>query len=161
MLHVREATASDLPAICALGAEVNALHHEAWPQLFAPEGPPERDSEHWQQSIARDSATTFVAVVEGVVVGFATVALLRETNSLLQPLSYGRIGSVSVAKAHRGNGIGPALMAQAEKWALSRGALDLRLNVWSFNQHALQVYKELGYVPRSVNLGKLPPFSGV
>jgi hypothetical protein len=36
----RQATVSDLPAICRLGKEVNATHHAAAPDIFA--GGPER-----------------------------------------------------------------------------------------------------------------------
>jgi ribosomal protein S18 acetylase RimI-like enzyme len=154
--QVREANEDDLPAICALGEEVNALHHQAWPHIFAPAGTAERDRSHWQQSLPRELATTFVAESDGVIAGFVTVGLVDETNSLFRPLRYGKVNSVSVTANKRGKGIGPALMAYAEQWAVARGAVDLRLNVWAFNEHALHVYKELGYELRSVNLGKLP-----
>jgi GNAT superfamily N-acetyltransferase len=45
-------------------------------------------------------------------------------------------------------------MGWAERWAIERGATDLRLNVWAFNQVALQMYGELGYEIRSTSLGK-------
>ncbi len=157
MLHLREATGADVPALCALGNEVNELHHRAWPQLFASKGADDRDREHWQRGVGRADATTFVAERDSRVVAFVTVALIDETHSLLQALRYARIGSICVAGIERGKGIGPALMASAEAWATGHGATDLRLNVWTFNEHALHVYKELGYEVRSVNLGKSPP----
>lgn len=103
---VREATPEDLPAICALGEAVNALHHEVWPQVFAEPGDPLRHAAHWRQSIAAEQATVFV-----------------------------------VEQA-------------AEAWARQRGAPDIRLNVWAFNQRALALYEELGYEVRSQVLGK-------
>ncbi len=57
----REATISDLPAICVLGQVVNLLHHEAWHQIFSPASDPQRDESYWSKSIENDNSTTFVA----------------------------------------------------------------------------------------------------
>ena len=153
-IEYREASEADLPAICALGEEVNALHHKAWPHVFAGPGTAERDRDLWAQSIGKKMATTFIAESEHRIIAFTTIAVHDETSSILQPARYARVGSVSVTKRERGKGIGPRLMALAEEWAIARGARDLRLNVCLFNEHALHVYKELGFTQRSVNLGK-------
>jgi ribosomal protein S18 acetylase RimI-like enzyme len=158
MLTYREATDSDLPAICALGEEVNALHHAAFPHIFAGAGAADRDAAHWKRSIGRDDATTFVAEAQGVLVGFVTVGIVAESHSLLQPMRFGRVGSVGVTRCHRGRGIGPALMQRAHEWVALRGGVEMRLNVWAFNTHALHVYEELGYDVRSLTLVK--PLTG-
>lgn len=151
---LREATIADLPSICALGQEVNLLHHEAWPQIFAGASDPERDRPHWARSIGGSHAATFVVERSGEIVAFITVAVVDESHSLLQPLRSARVGSVCVAQRWRGQGIGRVLMAGAEQWARARGATDMRLDVWAFNGHAMQFYAELGYVVRSHSLGK-------
>jgi ribosomal protein S18 acetylase RimI-like enzyme len=150
----REAEARDLPAICALGQVVNLLHHEAWPSIFAPQSDPSRDESHWRQSIGQSNATTFLAEYSGEPIAFVTVMLADESNSLLQPMRYARIGSVCVAQAFRGKGVGRELMSLAERWALARGAKDMRLKVWSFNEPALAFYQELGFQVRSLLLGR-------
>ncbi|MBO9875161.1 MULTISPECIES: GNAT family N-acetyltransferase [Xanthomonas] len=154
MLTYREAIASDLPAICALGDEVNALHHAAFPQVFAGAGAADRNAAHWTRSIGQDDATTFVAEAQGVLVGFVTVGIFAESHSLLQPMRFGRVGSVGITQSHRGRGIGPALMQHAHDWVARRGGVEMRLNVWAFNTHALHVYEELGYEVRSLTLVK-------
>lgn len=153
-IKYREASEADLPALCALGEEVNALHQVAWPHVFAGPGSADRDRQLWAQNIGKEQATTFVAESEHRVIGFATVALHDETSSIAVPARFARVGTVSVTQQQRGKGIGPQLMALVEEWARARGAQDLRLNVWLFNEHALHVYSELGFVQRSVNLGK-------
>ncbi|MCI2262129.1 GNAT family N-acetyltransferase [Xanthomonas indica] len=158
MLIYREAMESDLRAICALGEEVNALHHEAFPHIFAGAGDADRDAVHWNSSIGRDDATTFVAETQGVVVGFVTVGMVTESHSLLQPMRFGRVGSIGITRRHRGQGIGPALMQRAHDWVALRGGVEMRLNVWAFNTHALHVYEELGYEVRSLTLVK--PLAG-
>jgi len=152
---IREAIAEDLPAICVLGQELNLLHHEVWPQIFAAPADPSRDATHWQQSIGSANATTFVAEDLGQLIAFITVFFVTDSSPLLQPAPYVRIGSICVVAHHRGHGIGRALMAQAERWASERGADDIRLHVWGFNQAALRFYDELGYGVRSHVLGKV------
>jgi len=154
MVIYREATVDDLSAICSLGEEVNAIHHSAWPHIFAPTGAPGRDSEVWATGIAAETATTFLAEDQGEVLGFVSVAFIDETNSLLQRARYAKINSISVAARNRGQGIGRELMAQAEAWAVGHGATDVRLNVWAFNESARAMYRELGYEIRSHMLGK-------
>ena len=157
-VRYREATESDLPAICALGMQVNALHHEAFPQLFAAPADPQRDSAHWAASVAQAMATTFVAEPpSGGLAGFVTVAVQDETHSLLQPVRIGRVGTVGVTPEWRGHGIGRALMRQAQDWVQARGGIELRLNVWAFNEAARRLYEELGYELRQLTLAKPLP----
>ena len=47
---------------------------------------------------------------------------------------------------HRRQGIGSALMRQAEAWARAHGADEVELGVWEFSDEALAFYSALGYV---------------
>ena len=154
MAFIREATEADLASICALGEEVNAIHHHAFPNVFSGSGSAERDRAHWGNSIGKPDSACFVAVESAAVVGFVTVSVITESHSLLQPGRFGRIGSVGVTARLRGQGIGAALMGQAERWAAEQGAAELRLNVWAFNKPALSMYHELGYELRSHQFAK-------
>lgn len=141
--------------MCVLGQEVNSIHHAAWPDVFAPSSDPLRDAVLWAEAIGQPSATTFVAETAEGVVGFINIFFVeRDKNPLLQPISFARLGSVGVAQAHRGKGIGMELMRHAEAWATSRGARHITLNVWAFNARAVELYRELGYEVRSFSMGK-------
>lgn len=155
----RRATAADLPAICELGESVNAVHHEAFPHIFAGPGTPDRDAMHWAASLGsaplelgRDEACIVVAEFEGRVLGFVSVAMANESHSLLQPLRFGRIGSASVSKTWQGQGVGRGLMREAHAWVRTRGGQEVRLVVWAFNEGARRLYQDLGYEVRSLNL---------
>ncbi len=154
MFTVREATQADLPAICRLGEEVNSIHHAAFPNVFAGPGAPDRDAAHWSNSIGKPDATTLVAEEGGAVVAFVTLAVVTETNSLLQPARVGRVGSIGVTASRRNQGLGKEIMRQAHTWLLSNGAGEVRLNVWTFNSGALQLCRELGYEVRSMQLAR-------
>ena len=155
MLTYRTALVADLQAICALGEEVNSVHHRAFPHVFAGLGAADRDLAHWSSSVETEGAQTFVAEEGGQVVGFVTVSMATESHSFAQALRFGRVGSVSVAEGKRGQGIGPGLMRLVHAWVKDNGGHEVRLNVWAFNEHALHVYQELGYEVRSLNLAKI------
>lgn len=154
MITYREASSTDLESICALGNEVNAIHHTAWPQIFAPNGSIERDQAFWAKSIETPGNAAFLAEQAGQIIGFITITLVDETGSLMQTMRYGRLGSVCVTASHQGQGVGRTLLAMAEQWAASHSAVDIRLQVWSFNERAVALYEELGYSIRSHILGK-------
>lgn len=153
-LFYRRATPEDLSSICELGRVVNRLHHEAWPNIFVSD--PDRDEEktHWLNSLAGDSVATFLSCEGETNVGFVTVRIVEESHCLLQPLRYGRIGTLCVAERMRGRGIGRVLMGYAEQWAASCGATDIQLEVWEFNASAKRLYEELGYEVRSLMMSK-------
>jgi ribosomal protein S18 acetylase RimI-like enzyme len=155
VITYREATSNDLLAICVLGQEINAIHHAAFPDVFAPSGDPRRDEELWRQMIGVPDAITFIAETEEGVIGFANVAFVeKDVNPLVQPVSFARVGSVGVAEGHRGRGVGTELMRRVEAWAAAKGAKRVSLNVWAFNERAVQLYMELGYEVRSHTMGK-------
>ena len=156
-MRYRLATEDDLPSICTLGEEVNAVHHRAFPEIFAGPGEHDRDAAHWLSSIGKEFSITFVAEEAGEILGFVNVSIVNESHSLLQPMRFGRVGSVSVTKERRGQGIGPALMSLAQDWVAQNGGVEVRLNVWAFNSHALHLYEELGYEVRSHFLAKRLP----
>jgi ribosomal protein S18 acetylase RimI-like enzyme len=45
-------------------------------------------------------------------------------------------------------------MRRAEEWAARKGAVRITLNVWAFNERAVELYRELGYEIRSHAMGK-------
>ena len=154
-LVIRVAAPADLAAVCALAEDLAALHHAAWPTVFAPASGGARDAAYWRDSLDGPNRTAYVAETDGAVVGFITLGVVSEAHTLFQPLRHARVNSVCVAAGMRGRGIGRALMAQAEHWALTQGASELRLVVWDFNRAALQLYEELGYEMRSHSLVKV------
>ena len=55
------------------------------------------------------------------------------------------VEAVVVSSADRGPGVGRMLMAAAERWARDRGAEEVWLDVWEFNDAAIGFYEVLGY----------------
>jgi ribosomal protein S18 acetylase RimI-like enzyme len=150
----RMAGPDDLQSICFLAEDLAALHHAAWPEVFAPASGGDRDAPHWRDSLSGPGRAAFLALVDGEAVGFVTVASGNESHSLLQPMRWARVNSICVLEGARGRGVGRALMARAEAWARAEGAEELRLVVWAFNERAVRLYEELGYAVRAHAMGK-------
>lgn len=154
----RRGTPADLLTICELAQQLNSLHHEARPDIYAPATRDfARDKAHWQVSLDPANETTqaaFLAEQGNTAVGFITAHILKPQNPVLQPLTICRISSVAVNDGYRGRGVGRALMRRAEAWGAGLGATDFRLTVWKFNETAFRLYEELGYEVRAFELGK-------
>ena len=153
-MRIREATSTDIAAICVLGDEVNALHHAYSPELFAAAGDAQAHKAHWLTTLGKPDAAIYLAEVDGDVIGFVTMSIATELHSLMQPMRYARIGTVGVSAAHQGRGVGRTLMARAHEWAQHQHAAEVRLTVGAFNDGALRLYNDLGYSVRMHQLYK-------
>ena len=155
LVRYRLATPADILTLCELGQELNSLHHQMRPDIYvAATSDFKRDAAHWLPSLESDNQAAYIAEEGATAVGFVTMHLSHPTSPLLQPQCVCRIGSICVVQEQRGRGIGPALMRLAESWAAGRGANDVRLTVWAFNDVAIALYKELGYEVRAFDMGK-------
>jgi len=140
-----EATAADYPSYAAL-----------FPQLAA--GDPLPSLAHWLEDFA---PTTFLAAVEGEVVGYAYYQLLS---------GVGYVRNVVVAPSQQRKGYGRALMAELARRFRAGGANAWCLNVKPENAAAIGLYRAVGMsrAYESVILrldwdavARLPPVPGI
>ena len=67
----------------------------------------------------------------------------------------GWVNYLAVDESRRGEGLGAAIMAEAERLLVERGCPKLNLQVRSTNQGVIDWYRSLGYEPdHAVSLGK-------
>jgi GNAT superfamily N-acetyltransferase len=126
---VRRATDADAPALALL------LGHLGYPA----------DAGDVPARLARLRAAgddAFVAVVDGIVAGLATVhtrSVLHATRPVAQ------LTALVVPPEHRGRGIGRALVASAERWAGEHGANRLVVTTALHRAEAPPFYERLGF----------------
>jgi ribosomal protein S18 acetylase RimI-like enzyme len=153
-ISYRVGNVDDLPAICELGQLLNRIHHAERPDIYtAATLDYSRDIPHWMSFFESPGQVVFLAHVGSQAAGFITAGLFAGSGPLMQPLDFVRIGSVCVAEAFWGNGIGRGLIQNVQTWAVERGATDIRLSVWEFNTHAIKLYAELGFETRAFEMG--------
>jgi len=170
-IAIRAATKRDLDALNQIIGHVDALHREHLPHIFQqPDGPP-RDREYMLGVIADESHSLFVAEAEepvqshakgpvlshaeGAILGFVQLAI-RDAPPIpiLVPRRVAVVENLAVREDVRRAGIGRALMRRAQRWAEELGAAEIELNVYEFNQAAIDFYHSLGYATSSRRMGK-------
>ena len=147
---IREATQADYTGLCAVFAEVHALHLEALPHIFREPAGPALSAEYVDEIIAEQGAALFVAEREGQIIGLVYLSQDEAPDQpILMPRRYVSIHTLAVRKGCRHVGVGRALMERAHRWAHDQGVSEIELNVWEFNKMAIQFYEQLGYATAS------------
>lgn len=153
-MQLRTATTHDAPQICQLADEIAALHHDNEPRVFLPPNQ-ERDREFWVSSIGQPGTTVLVATDGDRVMGFITAKLWSGVAApFLTPRIMCRIETIVVSRDAQRKGIGALLIRGAEAWATEQHAVELRLEVFAFNEAAVAFYRKLGYDVQSQNMSR-------
>jgi len=100
---------------------------------------------------ADPSYATFVAEVDGEVVGLAGVCIARfyERNG-----QYARLVALVVSESSSGQGVGATLVREAEKWATAQGAVEIFLNSGTQREGSRMFYTKLGYRESGIRFSK-------
>lgn len=98
--------------------------------------------ERWNQISGSPSHGFYVAECNSAVVGWIQI---YGVHLLESPNFFAEIGGLVVDTRARRQGIGRALMSQAESWAQAHGYLDVRLRSGLHRTEAHQFYQSIGY----------------
>ncbi|HWT01714.1 MAG TPA: GNAT family N-acetyltransferase [Pyrinomonadaceae bacterium] len=100
----------------------------------------------------------FVAEAGGSVVGFVSIwAKILSRAIEEEEYEYAYVSDLVVLRAHRGRGLGRALLGKAEEYAAQRGAKLVRINVHARNGAARGLYESFGFRERVIELSKSLP----
>jgi GNAT superfamily N-acetyltransferase len=145
-ISIRLAQDKDFEGYCDLYLQVNTIHAEAHPEIFQPTRQAPTSREEYRDQLVDPLHCTWIALEEDQPVGFCHV-ILREAPPLtiMTPRRFVVVDTLSVDAAHRRQGIGRALMAEAERWAREQGAQAMDLSVYDFIHGAIGLYESLGY----------------
>ncbi len=152
-INIRTAREADLPEVMRLLHQINSEHHDHAPAVFV--SPDQDEPDHWLKQILDSGQLFLVAESAASIMGLITATIT--TNSDIPFLSHHkvcRIGTIVVDLRQRRSGIGQLLMAEAESWAATMGAKEIRLEVMEFNQRAVSFYANGGYETQSRIMSK-------
>ena len=145
-MTIRTCTMKDLEAVNKLLHQTSLLHSEGVPEFFA-NHEMLLTEEAFAKHLAEDNTVLLCAEDEnGTVCGVCHMSL--NTRSGFVDLKNAHIENIVVDENCRGQGIGHALMAEAEKRAKEWGAVHLNLLCWDFNDGAYRLYESLGMRPK-------------
>ncbi|MEZ0373299.1 MAG: N-acetyltransferase family protein [Candidatus Sericytochromatia bacterium] len=154
-MSVRSATAEDYPRVLRLIEQGDKFHQAGRPDIFAAYQGVARTEDYFAGLVSDDDTAFLVASRPPDIIGYIHATLKRPDTPGLQIFvkrSYVAIQSIVVDEAFQDMGIGRMLMDQAQRWAESKGAETIELNVFEFNHKALQFYLKMGYVTMSRKL---------
>jgi ribosomal protein S18 acetylase RimI-like enzyme len=150
---VRRATSEDAHAVAELGARVREFHARKHPEEFyRPEV--EETVDFFRGLIERAGSTLLVAEDESfAIVGYAFATVKNEPASIFKPpRSILDLEQMAVAESVEGKGYGGALLHAVDNLADEMKVDEIRLVVWSFNEHAIGLYEHAGYAPIRVEM---------
>jgi GNAT superfamily N-acetyltransferase len=157
---IRPATSRDADDIAQVYIDSAQHHAEIDPDRYYIPTPPvvvERYRRGGQHPPGTDvtTAVTLVAELDGRIVGFADVRLVRPLDAMHRPDVACYVSELAVAAAHRSHGIGERLLSAAEDWGRARGAVWSFLEYNALNPRAARFYHErMGYRTMAVTAGK-------
>ena len=142
---IRDAIDGDARALAELARESAEAHVALSPRFYRL--PDAADAlARAERQLADQGRTTLVAVVGAQIVGAVdlTPLPLPSLGSMVRARRAVDVGII-VSAAHRGRGIGRALLDAAEDRAARDGVELLTLTAWGGNERAIGLYRSAGY----------------
>lgn len=139
-VKIRQATASDIPAM-----------NELFRKDLGYEGCTQEIVEKQFTGLDNSREAVFVAEVGDDSGHIAGVIHVEKYNVLYFPTMANILG-LAVAADFRRQGIGSALLKQAEEWARENGASSMRLNSGESRKQAHEFYRTQGYTDNKKQL---------
>jgi GNAT superfamily N-acetyltransferase len=137
-IKTRIASPEDSPALARLNATFNESRLPA---------------EHYATRLADPNRvdTPILAEMDGAVVGFANLRILRP---VFYEETYAELTELFVVETARRRGIGRLLLVHAESLATEAGAEEMIILTDFYNHAALELYRAMGYQHHDIGLGK-------
>ena len=144
---IRFAEKEELEKVNILRKQVNDLHVNGRPDIFR-EGFCTQMQDHIYTMYESENSDIIVAVSGDDILGFATVEYILKP---LSPYSLERkiyqICEFGVDKKHHRKGIATKLVDFMKQDAASKGYSRIELDVWEFNETAIEFYNAIGFKP--------------
>ena len=107
------------------------------------------------ERVAECDGAVVVAEWQGAVIGHMFLVFDRMGPYVREDRrDYAMVADLFVRTAHRGRGVGQALLAEAERLATARGVPRLMIGVLSGNDKAVRAYRHYGFSPYALELSK-------
>ena len=140
---IRESKESDSQAVYGLLCVIADLHKNGRPDMF-PDLVSKYTVDEVRERLSGEDNGVFVADLEGKTVGYVFCEVISEGAGYTL-----YIDDLCVDPDFRRMGIARMLMDKTKEYAKSKNCARLMLNVWEFNQSAIEFYEKYGFETRT------------
>ncbi|MGE5643752.1 MAG: N-acetyltransferase family protein [Byssovorax cruenta] len=145
-MNIRPATHLDAAILSHLSLDVQRLHAEHHPGIFKMPENEDFAVSFFEETLTDPVVYAFLAEENGNAVGCILCKLIERLES---PFTFAArtllIDQISVRPDARGQGVGTALMHQAEALANELSVQRIHLDSWDFNLDAHAFFERMGY----------------
>ncbi|MDP9078427.1 MAG: GNAT family N-acetyltransferase [Bacteroidota bacterium] len=92
-----------------------------------------------------------VAEIDGEVIGSAYARIVDSKIYLKHP-QHAHLGFMYVKPEHRGKGVNNKIIEALRQWVISRGVIEMRLEVYNDNLPAIKAYQKAGFTPNLLEM---------
>ena len=147
MLNIRQAHTGDISTLKKLQIQLHEYHQANLPDDFLSPDEIEQNID-LHKIIESESSIFLVAENEGHLVGFIFGELWDRKSWTLKQRKIASIEQIAVDSSFRNQGVGLRLIEAFEERVISKGGEELWLEVYSFNEAALSLYRKAGIEPK-------------
>lgn len=152
---IREFTEQDRDAVNASIRELQDHERRIEPRMKHTDAIIETGLDTLLAHCAEKQGAILVAETSGKVTGYVCVhAKVANEDPDEIDYDYAYVVDLAIDQAHRGKGMGSALLEAAERYAVDQGARYLRISALAGNDGAVKLYQRTGFAPRVIELEK-------
>ena len=145
-MNIHQAGSADGLLLSSLCIDVQSLHAEYYPDIFKLPQSEDFAVSFFSEALADLNTRIFIAERDGQALGYILCKLIeRPENPFTFTTSFLMIDQISVRPSIRGQGVGTALMGQAEILARELGVQRIQLDSWDFNLGAHAFFERSGF----------------
>ena len=150
----RKANNSDYEQIQNLKRQVHDYHVKKRPDFFSGKENPLENS-YFESLLNSSDLKIYVIEDQTRVLGYVITKILSfENNPLIKNHQRLFIEDICVDESYRNKGIGKEIFRQLEILGKTENCRYLDLNVWTFNESAIEFYKNIGMNPIMIRMEK-------
>lgn len=144
-MEIRFAREDELDSVNKLRKQVNDVHVEGKPDVFKP-GFSDELRDHIYDIWNDPEQEIVVADSDGIICGFAVVHhIYKDENPFMYERDFLDIDEFCVDEKFRRQGVATELISFIKDYTKEKGFKRLELNMWEFNEGALEFYEAVGF----------------
>lgn len=149
-IQIRDIIFEDFNAIKNLMIQVHTLHQQNRPDIYEASKNPLLKSD-FRNIVENKNIISIAAEIDSTIVGFCIVTIRPPSeNPLIVSRKTAFMEDICVHSDYHRKGIGKLIYNEILRRLKILGIESLELMVWSFNESAIQFYKNMGMNPRSI-----------